>query len=283
MQKYLIFILLAVFNQSFGQSGYDAKIYYESGKIQVERKFDKSCKCFHQTEYFESGKVRSKKTFLTNGPSVQIDGEDIIYFEDGKIQMYYFWKEGSPSGRIYCNYADGKLAYENFYSNKYKTGTWKFYHQDGSLKEELVFVDNKTLWDKDNNDATQKFYFHGKLAYTVNLVGGKETSLKIVDPVYYNKLQASEIPTGQKLFSDECAVCHNPNIDLIGPKLKGVSDKRSTDWLIKMITNGDALRNSGDIVAILLYENWSNINHPNYEHLSNNEVKLIIDYLKTLK
>ncbi len=277
-------ILLAVFNQSFSQTGKDFSKYYEYGKIQVESRFDKSCNCDRVTEYFESGKVHSKKTYLINGLfNTQIDGEDIIYFENGIIQIYYFWKDGSPSGRVYCNFSDGKLAYEKFFTNKFKTGTWKFYNQDGTLKEEMVFIDNKTSWDSNDDFATDKFYFNARLAYTIELVGGKKTNLKIIDQANYNKLVASESPTGQKLFSQNCSMCHTPNVDIVGPMMKGVTDRRTSDWLTKMITNGDALQKSGDKDAVELYMKWSNTQHPKFEQLSNEEVKAIIEYLKTLK
>ena len=284
MKRYLIIILVAVFSQSFGQTGNDFKKYYESGKIQLESKFDKSCNCNRVTEYFESGKVRSKKTYSISGLfNTQIDGEDIMYFENGMIQIYYFWKDGAPSGRIYCNLPSGNLAYEKFFTNKFKTGTWKFYNQDGTLKEEIVFIDNKTFWDSNDDYATNKFYFNNKLAYTVELVAGKKTNLRIIDQAGYDKLIASDPPLGQKLFTQNCAMCHSSNVDIVGPMMKGVADKRSNDWLTKMIINGDSLQKGGDKVAVELYKKWDNIQHPNFERLSNEEVKAIIDFLKTLK
>ena len=275
---------MAVFNQSFSQTGKEFKTYYESGKIHVESKFEKSCKCDWVTEHFESGKIRSKKTYLHNEfVNTQLDGEDIIYFENEMIQIYNFWKDGSPSGRIYCNFADGKLAYEKFFTNKFKTGTWEFYNQDGTLKEEMVYIDNKTSWDSNDDYATDKLYFNGKLAYTVELVAGKKTNLKVIDQASYDKLVASEPPTGQKLFIQNCSMCHNPNVDIVGPLLKGVTYRRNNNWLTKMITNGDALQKSGDMDAVELYRKWNNNQHPNFELLSNGEVKEIIEYLESMK
>jgi antitoxin component YwqK of YwqJK toxin-antitoxin module len=246
MKGYLIIILVVAFSKSFCQTGNDFEKHYESGKIQLESKFDKSCNCNRLTEYFESGKVRSKKTYSINELlNTQIDGEDIIFFENGMVQIYYFWKDGAPSGRIYCNLPSGKLVYEKFFTNKFKTGTWKFYNQDGTLKEEIVFIDNKTFWDSNDDYATNKFYFNGKLAYTVELVAGKKTNLKVINQASYDKLIASEPPTGQKLFVQNCSMCHIPNVDIVGPMLKGVTQRRINDWLTKMITNGDALQKSG--------------------------------------
>jgi antitoxin component YwqK of YwqJK toxin-antitoxin module/cytochrome c551/c552 len=284
MKKLLTLILLALTVSVYGQADRDSKTYYKSGKLEMEKKYDKNCNCDKITEFYESGKLRSTKTYLRSGLiNTQLEGEDIVYFEDGTIQIYYVWKDGSPTGRIYCNFADGKLAYEKFYDNKFKTGTWKFYNQDGTLKEEEVFVDNKTHWDSNDDYATDKFYFNNKLAYTVELVAGKKTNLTVIDKESYDKLIASEPPLGQKLLKQNCAACHSANVDIVGPKLKGVTDIRTTDWLIKMITNGDALIKSGDKDAVALYKKWNTLQHPNFERLSNDEVTAIIDYMRTLK
>lgn len=284
MKTFLAIFFIMVSFSSSGQSGKDYQIYYQSGKLQMESKFDKGCNCDKVVEYFESGKIRSTKTYLHNGfGNKHLDGEDILYFESGKIQIYSFWKEGALNGRVYCNFPNGKLAYEKFFANKFKTGVWKFYNQEGTLKEEQIFVDNKTPWDSNNDYATDNFYFNNKLAYTVKLVAGKKTNLTVIDKDSYEKLVASEPPTGQKLFMRECASCHNANMDVVGPKMKGVTDNRTNEWLTRMITNGDDLVKSGDKDAVSLYNQYSNMPHPNFERLSNEEVAAIIDYLKTLK
>lgn len=284
MKIFLIIVLLTISVSSFGQTNRELETYYKSGKLQMERKFDKSCNCGMITEYFESGKIRSTKRYLRSGlNNNQLDGEDILYFENGTIQIYYFWKDGSPTGRIYCNFSDGKLSYEKFFANKFKTGTWKFYNQDGTLKEEKFFTENKTSWDSNDDYANNKFYFNNKLAYTVELVAGKETNLTVVNQDIYNKLIGLETPIGQKMFMQECAACHTPDMDIVGPQMKGVTENRTNEWLIKMITNGDALIKSGDKDAVELYKKYNNMEHPNFERLGINEVNAIIDYLKTLK
>ena len=48
-----------------------------------------------------------------------------------------------------------------------------------------------------------------------------------------------------------------------------------------MIRDGESLVKSGDKIAIELYKKYNNIQHSNYNHLHDTEVKAIIDYLKT--
>jgi antitoxin component YwqK of YwqJK toxin-antitoxin module len=284
MKNFLLIAFLILSISTFGQKKSDYKIFYKSGKLELERKFDKSCNCDRVTEYYESGKIKSRYNYLHTGlVNIQRDGEDIIYYENGIIQLYYYWNNGSPSGRIYNNFPDGQLAYEKTFANKFKTGTWKYYNPDGTLKEECIFIVNKTSWESNDDYATNKFYFNNKLVYTVELVAGKRTNLQIIDKDNYDKLITSEFSIGQNLFIQNCRMCHNSNVDMVGPMMKGVVNRRTDEWLIKMIVNGDALIQSGDKDAVELYIKWNKSQHPNFERLSNEEVLAIIDFLKTLK
>lgn len=283
MKGLLTITLLIIYITTFGQRGKATKIYYDSGKIQLESKFDKTLNCENVTEYYESGNIRSTKKYVFNNNDSQLDGDDILFYENGIIQIFYTWKNGSPSGRIYCNYSDGKLAYEKYFNNNFKSGTWKYFNQDGSLKEEEIFVENKTNWNSENDNATYRCYFQNKLMYTYELVDGIKSKIKIIDKDNYEIFLATELPLGKKLFIQNCASCHSANIDIVGPKIKGITNNRKIDWLTKMIINGDNLMQSGDKDAIELYKKWNNVPHPNFERLSKKEVSAIIDYLKLIK
>jgi antitoxin component YwqK of YwqJK toxin-antitoxin module/cytochrome c551/c552 len=275
MKRLLTIVFLTISVSSFGQKNKETKTYYKSGQLQTERKLDSVCNCYKVKEYYESGNIKSTRT--------ESDGEYIYYYENGTLGLYQFWKNGALEGRAYSNFTNGKLGYEHFFNNKFRSGTWKSYNNDGTLSQEEIFQENKTPWDSNDDYATNKFYFNNKLAYTVELVAGKKTNLTIIDTDSYDKLVASERPTGEKLFVQDCSSCHSASVDIVGPKLKGVTDNRTNEWLIKMITNGDALVKSGDKDAVALYKKWNNIQHPNFERLSNEDVTAIINYLKTLK
>ena len=276
--------LLWICSSASGQAENDKILYYPSGKLEAERKYDKSCNCDKLTEYYESGKIRSTATYLRKAIlGSQLDGAHITYFENGIIQLYTFYKAGALSGRIYANFPDGKLAYEQYFADSFKTGRWKFYNTDGGLKEELVFDEKKTPWNSQDDDAVQMFYTEGKLIYTVKLIAGKKSNLTIIDKDLYNRVIAAARPDGKKLFQQECAMCHNANVDIVGPKMQGVAANRTREWLVKMITNGEALRKSGDKAATDLYAKWRNMEHPNFERLDSGDVDAIIAYLNELK
>lgn len=276
-QTIILFILTTCKVASFGQK--NEKLYYKTGELELTSIFDSICGCNKVTEYYQGGKIKTTRSHK----NFQTQGTDITYFENGVIMLYYFWKDGAPEGRIYSNFSNGKLGYEKFYSNKFKSGIWKIYNEDGTLNKEQIYEDGKTAWNSDLDYTTNKYYLNGKLAYTENVFAGKKNNTIINDTVSYNTLIAREPPLGQKLFIQNCSPCHGANVDIVGPKMKGITKNRSDDWLMKMITNGDALIKSGDKDAVMLYKKWGNIQHPNFERLTKDEVQAIIDYLKTLQ
>ena len=74
-------------------------------------------------------------------------------------------------------------------------------------------------------------------------------------------------------------MCHSLEIDIVGPKLKGITKLRDRDWLKKMIRNGMELVNANDSIAVSVFKQWDRAEHPVFERLSENEVELIILYL----
>lgn len=110
----------------------------------------------------------------------------------------------------------------------------------------------------------------------------KSNSQKNAENEGRTMLLAHIAPEGKKLFVQYCAMCHTPNKDAVGPKLRKVTRKRKEAWLIKMITNGDALQKSGDKTANRLFKKYDRIQHPNFENLSQTDIAALLKYLKTL-
>jgi antitoxin component YwqK of YwqJK toxin-antitoxin module len=233
-------------------------------------------------EYYQSGKLRRISTKSPGHDGAMMDGDDITYFENGKIAGFRHWNKGISDGREYTVYENGHLAVERFYKDGFKFGTWKFYNKDGTLKKEQIFKENISGWTDETELALNKYYWKGKLAYTEEVIDDKTKIRKIVDQSTYDQLIAGNPPSGTELFKQTCAACHAAKIDFIGPRMQGVTERRSAEWLYKMITNGDDLVKSGDTTAIALYNKWHVPHHPNYQLLDKAQVDAIIKYLKTL-
>jgi len=70
-------------------------------------------------------------------------------------------------------------------------------------------------------------------------------------------LSADDIESGEKLYKQNCTACHMmTDAKLVGPGLKGVTEKYEKEWLIKWIRNSQELIASGDERAIKIFEEY---------------------------
>ena len=78
-----------------------------------------------------------------------------------------------------------------------------------------------------------------------------------------------------------CKACHTIGSGkLVGPDLKGVTERHDEAWLIKFIHNSQALIDAGDPAAIKVWEENSKIPMPPNPQLNENQIKDIILYIK---
>ena len=66
--------------------------------------------------------------------------------------------------------------------------------------------------------------------------------------------QDGDVAAGEALFKANCAACHKLDKKATGPALRGVASKYDTEWLYKWIRNSQGLINSGDALAVRLFE-----------------------------
>jgi cytochrome c551/c552 len=87
---------------------------------------------------------------------------------------------------------------------------------------------------------------------------------------------------GSAVFMSKCSMCHDFNEKLVGPPLKGVMERWGNDEekLVAFIKNANKVIKSGDPYAVNLYNEWGKTDMPNFEYLSDEDMKAIIEYLK---
>ena len=94
-----------------------------------------------------------------------------------------------------------------------------------------------------------------------------------------SNLFADDIASGEKLFKQNCTACHMiTDARLVGPGLKGVTDKYEREWLIKWIRNSQALIKSGDERAIKIWEEYNKVAMASYD-FSDQEFSDLLAYL----
>lgn len=87
---------------------------------------------------------------------------------------------------------------------------------------------------------------------------------------------------GEGLFKQNCGACHTKTErKTVGPGLKGVTEKRSEEWLIKWIKDSQKLVNSGDVDAKAVFEANEKMVMPPFAALNDDDIKAILTFVKT--
>ena len=85
---------------------------------------------------------------------------------------------------------------------------------------------------------------------------------------------------GEELYKTNCTACHlMTDKRLVGPGLKGVTDKYSKEWLKKWIINSQEFIASGDEKAIAIYEEYNKQIMPAF-YFSDEEFDALFAYLE---
>jgi len=93
-------------------------------------------------------------------------------------------------------------------------------------------------------------------------------------------LQTLAQPDGAKIFKQNCTACHvMGEAKLIGPGLKGVTEKRNKEWLKKWINSSSELIASGDADAIAIFEEYGKVAMTDF-YFSNEDFEALYGYLQ---
>ena len=95
-----------------------------------------------------------------------------------------------------------------------------------------------------------------------------------------SSVSAQNIEEGEKLYKANCTACHQIDNKLIGPALRGVSDKYSEEWLIKWIKNSAEMIAAGDPDAIAIWEEYNKSPMTAFPYFSDDDVRNILAYIE---
>ncbi len=87
------------------------------------------------------------------------------------------------------------------------------------------------------------------------------------------------VQEGEQIFTSECTQCHAIDRQVVGPKLKNVTDRLDQDWLIRFIRNSQEVIREGDEYAVEIYEEFNRMVMPAVE-LSDDEIRSVLAYIE---
>lgn len=94
-------------------------------------------------------------------------------------------------------------------------------------------------------------------------------------------VESALVAKGRELFDLNCKSCHAASDEIvIGPGLKGISQRRDLDWITKWVQNSGNVIKSGDKYAIEVFNKYNKIQMTNFEKLSDEDVKAIVAYVE---
>jgi len=83
---------------------------------------------------------------------------------------------------------------------------------------------------------------------------------------------------GKEIFKTNCTACHKFKKRYIGPALKGVTERRSPEWIMNMILNADEMLKKDPVAKALIAE----YNAPMaQQQISEEDARAILEYFRT--
>jgi cytochrome c2 len=91
---------------------------------------------------------------------------------------------------------------------------------------------------------------------------------------------ATDVNEAKVIFRKRCMACHTYGKGIkVGPDLKGVTDRRRRDWLLKFIASSSSVIQSGDPTATKLFRDFKQERMPDWSDLSPEQITTLLNYL----
>lgn len=96
-----------------------------------------------------------------------------------------------------------------------------------------------------------------------------------------SEFNEEKIAEGKELFKTYCKSCHAVSTRLTGPALAGVETRVDRSWIYEFVRNSAGVISSGDAYANEIFIQYNQVEMTPYPNLTNEQIDLILDYIKT--
>jgi len=91
-------------------------------------------------------------------------------------------------------------------------------------------------------------------------------------------LDAAMATKGEAIFKTKCAACHKTTDEkIVGPGLKGVTEKRKPAWILNMITNPQEMTQKDPTAKKLLEEHLTQMT---FQDVNDDDARSIVEFLR---
>ncbi|MDZ7847880.1 MAG: cytochrome c [Owenweeksia sp.] len=88
------------------------------------------------------------------------------------------------------------------------------------------------------------------------------------------------VASGEELFNKNCTACHKPEKRYIGPAIKGVTERRTPEWIMNMILNPTEMIKEDPLARQMVGE-YNGAVMAN-QNLTEEQARAILEYFRTL-
>lgn len=86
------------------------------------------------------------------------------------------------------------------------------------------------------------------------------------------------VAKGQEVYKVKCTACHKISKRFVGPGLKGITERRTPEWIMNMILNPEVMVVENEAAKQLLIEYSAPMAN---QSLTEEEARAILEYLRT--
>lgn len=98
--------------------------------------------------------------------------------------------------------------------------------------------------------------------------------------VELGEINQEMVAEGQVIFEGKCSACHKVEERYVGPPIKGITDRRTPEWIMNMILNPEQMVKEDPQAKALLAEYIAPMANQN---LTEDEARKVLEYFRTLK
>jgi len=92
------------------------------------------------------------------------------------------------------------------------------------------------------------------------------------------EIDPTMVAEGEVIFKAKCTACHKISKRFVGPGLKGVTERRTPEWIMNMILDPELMVKENEIARQLLIEYSAPMAN---QSLTEDEARKILEYFRT--